>query len=32
MADDKIYVTQEGLEEIKKEQENLILVVRAGSH
>ena len=28
MADDKIYVTQEGLEELKKEQENLIHVVR----
>ena len=28
MADEKIYVTQEGLEEIKKEQENLIHVVR----
>ena len=27
MADDKIYVTQEGLEELKKEQENLIHVV-----
>ena len=26
MADDKIYVTQEGLEELKKEQENLIHV------
>ena len=28
MADEKIYVTQEGLEELKKEQENLIHVVR----
>ena len=28
MADDKMYVTQEGLEELKKEQENLIHVVR----
>ena len=28
MTDDKIYVTQEGLEELKKEQENLIHVVR----
>ena len=28
MAEDKIYVTQEGLEELKKEQENLIHVVR----
>ena len=28
MADDKIYVTQEGLDELKKEQENLIHVVR----
>ena len=28
MADDKIYVTQEVLEELKKEQENLIHVVR----
>ena len=28
MADDKIYVTQEGLEELKKEQDNLIHVVR----
>ena len=28
MSDDKIYVTQEGLEELKKEQENLIHVVR----
>ena len=28
IADDKIYVTQEGLEELKKEQENLIHVVR----
>ena len=28
MADDKIYVTHEGLEELKKEQENLIHVVR----
>ena len=28
MADDKIYVTQEGLEELKKDQENLIHVVR----
>ena len=28
MADFKIYVTQEGLEELKKEQENLIHVVR----
>ena len=28
MADQKIYVTQEGLEELKREQENLIHVVR----
>ena len=28
MADEKTYVTQEGLEELKKEQENLIHVVR----
>ena len=28
MADEKIYVTQEGLEELKREQDNLIHVVR----